>query len=639
MNKLAKLFLGFIILFSLITPVSADVGDVCSRGIEASSGNCLSLETISSKVSFCALQNPDVDHSEIVEYVRDGGAWGIDIEVDGSLQCINMAPPFSAFQLASDTCQGREYSFMSPSGTEVCFSIEQEALAAHTLREGGLLPEGLLDILDVSGQEAGTTIAPISPPGGVDNSFSCTWSDLDVCVVNVNRVTCGANFEPTEQSCTRISSEDECNETLNSPLSCRQKELAQISSGSGTFSCRWDGINCVPKDETSCEDGFSSSEGACSALSQTQCASVSQDCVEAPRSISLGLAERVATLYNWALGIGGVLALGVIIYGGLMYTASGGNASTIGEAKKWITSAIFGLILLLSSYLILNILNPSLTTLKDVFLDSNPSVSAPGVNVVGGLAGGSNGTYGPIPVVGGFICREDCLASSGGPDVSICNTLPSCTGYLITPLTASDQPKLTYSSGAYYQMPSGEDSYYIGLSPSETCGQKDLIDVIYTVARRWESRFPDNPIRVGDLNGLGHSSHDHGVDVDISDRNAGSSGKPTGTAYGGDYSYANAAEDFNPSMAIELGKLFMDTNRIDQIFFSNNSSDTIGSPVVSAVNAYASSKSLSGRMAPVSGHDDHFHVRINAPTGPCSISCSALGSCNCSSQESGPQCN
>src|SRR3989338_2493258 len=98
---------------------------------------------------------------------------------------------------------------------------------------------------------------------------------------------------------------------------------------------------------------------------------------ESTTKISLGLAERVSNTYTWALGIGGMVALGIIIFGGVLYSASGGNPSRMDEAKKWIQHALFGLALLLSSYLLLNFINPDLTSLEEVFLDPNPRVEGP----------------------------------------------------------------------------------------------------------------------------------------------------------------------------------------------------------------------------------------------------------------------
>ena len=80
------------------------------------------------------------------------------------------------------------------------------------------------------------------------------------------------------------------------------------------------------------------------------------------------IAEHVASFYQWALGISGLLALGILVYAGLAYTASGGNASRQGDAKQWIWNALIGLALLFGSYLILNTINPDLTKFQNIDL-------------------------------------------------------------------------------------------------------------------------------------------------------------------------------------------------------------------------------------------------------------------------------
>ena len=86
---------------------------------------------------------------------------------------------------------------------------------------------------------------------------------------------------------------------------------------------------------------------------------------------SLGLAPQIANFYQWALGIGGLVALGIIVFGGILYTVSAGNASKQDDAKQWITGALIGLLLLFGSYLILNTINPELTKLNDLKLIVN----------------------------------------------------------------------------------------------------------------------------------------------------------------------------------------------------------------------------------------------------------------------------
>ncbi len=129
------------------------------------------------------------------------------------------------------------------------------------------------------------------------------------------------------------------------------------------------------------------------------------------QKIPLDLARRVSNLYNWVMGIGAMIALSVIIFGGVLYSASAGNSSRIGEAKTWIQRAIFGLILLFSSYLILYTINPDLTQLEDVFLEKSVRVGTSGIDLIGSGQGGScpiKGAYQQSVPSGSsfFDCRE-----------------------------------------------------------------------------------------------------------------------------------------------------------------------------------------------------------------------------------------
>ena len=83
----------------------------------------------------------------------------------------------------------------------------------------------------------------------------------------------------------------------------------------------------------------------------------------------------VGGFYQFALMIGGVLAFGAIVYGGVLYAASAGNPSKQSEGKDWVKSALLGLLLLAGAYLILYTINPNLVNL------SLPTLSA--VNTTG----------------------------------------------------------------------------------------------------------------------------------------------------------------------------------------------------------------------------------------------------------------
>lgn len=90
----------------------------------------------------------------------------------------------------------------------------------------------------------------------------------------------------------------------------------------------------------------------------------------------------VARLYQVSLGVAAACALGVILYGAIRYAVSGGNASSQGEARKWISGAIWGLVLLLAAYIILWTINPDLVNLIDPGLPA-ANVTAPAANYTG----------------------------------------------------------------------------------------------------------------------------------------------------------------------------------------------------------------------------------------------------------------
>jgi len=76
------------------------------------------------------------------------------------------------------------------------------------------------------------------------------------------------------------------------------------------------------------------------------------------------LPQYISTIFEFGLGIAGLLALGLIIFGAIQYTTSAGNVARQQDAKDRITSAIYGLVLLLGAFLILNVINPKLTQLE-----------------------------------------------------------------------------------------------------------------------------------------------------------------------------------------------------------------------------------------------------------------------------------
>lgn len=89
---------------------------------------------------------------------------------------------------------------------------------------------------------------------------------------------------------------------------------------------------------------------------------------------STTLPTLVQYFYEWGISIGALAAFVSIVVAGFKYLTSTGNTAQIGEAKKRIAASFFGLALLLSTYLILNTINPALTSLDINVneLDDNP---------------------------------------------------------------------------------------------------------------------------------------------------------------------------------------------------------------------------------------------------------------------------
>ena len=79
---------------------------------------------------------------------------------------------------------------------------------------------------------------------------------------------------------------------------------------------------------------------------------------------------------SWVLGIVGSLALIMFIYGGFMFLISAGSAEAVGKAKKIITAAVIGLVIVFASYLIIQFV------LKSLGLNWNGQIAIPTVTMI-----------------------------------------------------------------------------------------------------------------------------------------------------------------------------------------------------------------------------------------------------------------
>lgn len=94
------------------------------------------------------------------------------------------------------------------------------------------------------------------------------------------------------------------------------------------------------------------------------------------------LPNYIKAFYTYFLSVVGVLAVFMLIFGGFRWITAAGNTGKIQAAKETIQSALIGLVLAFTSFLLLNTINPALTTLR-----------IPGVEEIKSQLQGTRGSY------------------------------------------------------------------------------------------------------------------------------------------------------------------------------------------------------------------------------------------------------
>ncbi len=100
------------------------------------------------------------------------------------------------------------------------------------------------------------------------------------------------------------------------------------------------------------------------------------------------IGKSISQLYTWSLRVLGLVVFIMFVYAGLLRFFGGVSPGNIQKSKDIMTSAVYGAILLLAAVIILNAINPDLTTSNF----SLPQVNqAPSSNIGGSSGGGSSG--------------------------------------------------------------------------------------------------------------------------------------------------------------------------------------------------------------------------------------------------------
>ncbi|TFG35924.1 MAG: hypothetical protein E4H47_00195 [Parcubacteria group bacterium] len=77
-------------------------------------------------------------------------------------------------------------------------------------------------------------------------------------------------------------------------------------------------------------------------------------------SSSTSFPQYVSYLFNFSLGLAGIIAFGIIVFSGIKILTSPDQADTIKDARTKIIGALLGIVILFSTYLILTAINPGI---------------------------------------------------------------------------------------------------------------------------------------------------------------------------------------------------------------------------------------------------------------------------------------
>lgn len=78
------------------------------------------------------------------------------------------------------------------------------------------------------------------------------------------------------------------------------------------------------------------------------------------------LGEYLKAVYRYGIAAAGIMAVVIIINAGFLWTRSGGNSEVISKQKESIEKAIVGLVIAVTSYVILYAINPNLTEFQSL---------------------------------------------------------------------------------------------------------------------------------------------------------------------------------------------------------------------------------------------------------------------------------
>lgn len=108
-----------------------------------------------------------------------------------------------------------------------------------------------------------------------------------------------------------------------------------------------------------------------------------EECTKGQRGYRIPwIGEYIIAIYKWAVGAIAIIAVVMIMIGGVQWMIAGGNISQISDAKSRITHALIAVFLILGTNLILGFINPNLTIFKPIIvgrIETIPLISQEGI--------------------------------------------------------------------------------------------------------------------------------------------------------------------------------------------------------------------------------------------------------------------
>ena len=149
------------------------------------------------------------------------------------------------------------------------------------------------------------------------------------------------------------------------------------------------------------------------------------------------LGDYIRIVYDFGVILVAIVAVAMVVWGGFKWATSAGNSSQIASAKQNITGALIGLVLALTSWLLLMTINPALVDLKKLEIPPIPLsgycgkssgncgveflenyVDLPGASIIISLIGAEGG-FGDNAKKASVVCD----ISSGGDSNSVDNSI------------------------------------------------------------------------------------------------------------------------------------------------------------------------------------------------------------------------